>query len=79
MGRLRYFLAALAAAGLAACGEAPAPKPAPKGEAPKSAAVELRDIELTTSAEAVMEAVRQSTVSAQIAGRVVELRFDVGD
>ena len=26
-----------------------------------------------------MEAVRQSTVSAQIAGRIVELRFDVGD
>jgi RND family efflux transporter MFP subunit len=41
--------------------------------------VELRDVELTTSAEAVMEAVRQSTVSAQIAGRVVDLRFDVGD
>jgi len=79
MGRLRIFLAALLAAGLAACGETPAPKPAPKGEALKTAAVELRDLELTTSAEAVMEAVRQSTVSAQIAGRVVDLRFDVGD
>jgi RND family efflux transporter MFP subunit len=41
--------------------------------------VELREIELTYSAEAVVEAVRQSTVAAQIAGRVVELRFDVGD
>jgi len=79
MGRLRILLAALAAAGLAACGEAPAPKPAAKGESLKTAAVELRDVELTTSAEAVMEAVRQSTVSAQIAGRVVDLRFDVGD
>ena len=79
MGRLRLILAAFAAAGLAACGEAPAPKPAAKGDAPKTAAVELRDVELTTSAEAVMEAVRQSTVSAQISGRVVELRFDVGD
>ena len=79
MGRLRILLAALAAAGLAACGEAPAPEPAPQGEALKTAAVELRDVELTTSAEAVMEAVRQSTVSAQIAGRVVDLRFDVGD
>ncbi|HET9734008.1 MAG TPA: efflux RND transporter periplasmic adaptor subunit [Burkholderiales bacterium] len=77
---MRLLLAALAAAGLAACGEAPAPKPAAKVEtALKTAAVELRDIELTTSAEAVMEAVRQSTVSAQIAGRIVELRFDVGD
>ena len=80
MGRLRIVLAAFAAAGLAACGEAPAPKPAAQGgEALKTAAVELRDVELTTSAEAVMEAVRQSTVSAQIAGRVVDLRFDVGD
>jgi RND family efflux transporter MFP subunit len=79
MGRLRIFLAVLVAAALAACGEAPAPKPAAKGEALKTAAVELRDVELTTSAEAVLEAVHQSTVSAQIAGRVVDLRFDVGD
>jgi len=80
MGRLKILLAVLAVAGLAACGETPAPKPAAQGgEALKAAAVELRDVELTTSAEAVMEAVRQSTVSAQIAGRVVDLRFDVGD
>jgi len=79
MGRVRILLAALAAAGLAACGEAPAPKPAAKGEGFKTAAVELRDVELTTTAEAVMEAVRQSTVSAQISGRIVDLRFDVGD
>jgi RND family efflux transporter MFP subunit len=79
MGRVRILIAALAAAGLAACGEAPAPKPAAKGEGLKTAAVELREVELTTSAEAVMEAVRQSTVSAQISGRIVELRFDVGD
>jgi RND family efflux transporter MFP subunit len=79
MGRVRLLLAALALAGLAACGKETAPKPAPRAEALATAAVELRDIELTTSAEAVMEAVRQSTVSAQIAGRIVELRFDVGD
>jgi membrane fusion protein, multidrug efflux system len=77
MGRL----ISLALAGLlAACGEAPAPKaPGPPTVALPSAAAEIRDIELTTSAEAVIEAVRQSTVSAQIAGRIVELRFDVGD
>jgi RND family efflux transporter MFP subunit len=76
MGRLTL----LALAGLlAACGEATSPVPRAQGEAPQSAAVELREIELTTSAEAVMEAVRQSTVSAQISGRIVELRFDVGD
>jgi len=45
----------------------------------KSATVQLREVELTWSAEAVVEAVRQSTVSAQIAGRIVEVRFDVGD
>ena len=79
MGCLRLFAALLAASAIAACGESSAPKPAPRGEELKTAAVELREIELTTSAEAVMEAVRQSTVSAQISGRVVELRFDVGD
>ena len=31
MGRLRILLAVLAAAGLAACGEASAPKPAAQG------------------------------------------------
>jgi RND family efflux transporter MFP subunit len=77
MGRLT----ALVLAGLlAACGEAPAPKlQAVPAAVVNTAAVELRDIELTTSAEAVVEAVRQSTVSAQIAGRIVDLRFDVGD
>jgi RND family efflux transporter MFP subunit len=44
-----------------------------------SAPVELREVDLTYSAEAVLEAVRQSTVSAQIAGRIVDIRFDVGD
>jgi RND family efflux transporter MFP subunit len=78
MGRLT---ALLLAGLLAACGEAPAPKaPAAAVVADlKTAPVELRDIELTTSAEAVVEAVRQSTVSAQIAGRIVALNFDVGD
>jgi RND family efflux transporter MFP subunit len=65
---------------LAACGgekpPAPAAAPAP---ALASAPVELREVELTQSAEAVVEAVRQSTVSSQIAGRIVDLPFDVGD
>jgi RND family efflux transporter MFP subunit len=77
MGRLSILALALA---LAACGEAPAPKPAaPAAETVKTGVVEVRDVELTTSAEAVIEAVRQSTVSSQIAGRIVELNFDVGD
>jgi len=79
MGRLTVFLLLLTGL-LAACGEPQAPKPAAQAfPAPKTATAEIRDIALTTSAEAVIEAVRQSTVSAQIAGRIVDLRFDVGD
>jgi RND family efflux transporter MFP subunit len=75
---VRIAAATAFALALAACGrEAPAPKPAAPALA--SAAVELREVELTQSAEAVVEAVRQSTVAAQIAGRIVDLRFDVGD
>ena len=44
-----------------------------------AAAVGLREVERTRSAEAVVEAVRQSTVASQIAGRIVDLPFDVGD
>jgi len=75
--RAASWLAALA---LAACGEAPPPR-APAAPPPPlaSAAVEMREVDLTVSAEALVEAVRQSTVSAQIAGRIVEIRFDVGD
>ena len=77
---MRVAAAAIFALALTACGP-PAPVPAPHPAAPvlKSALVELREVELTQSAEAVVEAVRQSTVAAQIAGRIVELRFDVGD
>jgi len=70
------ILAALLAAG---CGPGEPAKPAASPPLLTTAAVEVRDVELTYSAEAVVEAVRQSTVSAQIAGRIVELRFDVGD
>ena len=42
-------------------------------------AVEYRDVDTTYSTEAVIEAVRQSTISAQVMGRIVELRADVGD
>jgi RND family efflux transporter MFP subunit len=76
---VRLTLAALVL-GLAGCGSPEPPKPAPALESQfKTAVVEMRDVELTYTAEAVVEAVRQSTVSAQIAGRIVDLRFDVGD
>ncbi|MBL8502899.1 MAG: efflux RND transporter periplasmic adaptor subunit [Rhodocyclaceae bacterium] len=44
-----------------------------------TATVELREIELTYPAEAVIEAVRQATIAAQVPGRVVEVRADAGD
>jgi len=50
-----------------------------RGAALTTASAEMREVELTYTADAVVEAVRQSTVSAQIAGRVVDVRFDVGD
>ncbi len=76
---MRPLAAALLAVLLGGCGnEEPSRAPAPI-PAVQTASVEARDVEVTYSAEAVVEAVRQSTVAAQIAGRIVELRFDVGD
>jgi RND family efflux transporter MFP subunit len=43
------------------------------------AKAEYREVAQTYSVEGVIEAVRQSTVSAQISGRVKEVNFDVGD
>lgn len=48
-------------------------------EALAVAKVEYREVPQTYSVEGVVEAVRQSTVSAQISGRVKEIHFDVGD
>lgn len=44
-----------------------------------TAPVEYRDVDVAYAADGVVEAVRQSTVAAQISGRVIEIRFDVGD
>ena len=75
----RLSLLLLAAAALAACGDKPAPAAiSPKPDL-KAGVAEIREVDLAYSAEAVIEAVRQSTVSSQISGRIVELRFDVGD
>jgi len=74
--RLALLLAGL----LAACGQdAPPQPPARASRDLQTALVEVRSLELAYTAEALVEAVRQSTVSAQIAGRIVDLRFDVGD
>lgn len=42
-------------------------------------AVAYREVGDIYMAEGMVEAVRQSTVSAQISGRIVDVRFDVGD
>lgn len=48
-------------------------------EQPAVASVEYREVAQTYSADGLVEATRQSTVSAQIGGRVKEVLFDVGD
>ncbi len=44
-----------------------------------TAPVQMREVEQTYSIDGVVEATRQSTVSAQISGRVKAIFFDVGD
>ena len=55
--------------------------PAAAADAPalRTATVEYREVDQTYAAEGVVEAVKQSTVAAQISGRVVAVNFDVGD
>lgn len=43
------------------------------------APVQYREVAQTYSVEGLVEATRQSTVSAQIGGRIKEINFDVGD
>lgn len=77
---MRSRLAPLAAAlALAACSESPKPVAALAPAPVATAIAEVREVDLSVSAEAVVEAVRQSTVSAQVSGRIVDIRFDVGD
>lgn len=44
-----------------------------------TAKVEFREVDQTYAVEALIEASKQATVSAQISGRVVEIKFDAGD
>ena len=48
------------------------------GEQLPVAEVQYREVEQTYSVEGLVEASRQSTVSAQISGRIKEINFDVG-
>ncbi len=45
----------------------------------RTVAVQYREVDQTYVAEGVVEAIKQSTVAAQISGRVVAVNFDVGD
>ncbi|MDD2686354.1 MAG: efflux RND transporter periplasmic adaptor subunit [Gallionella sp.] len=47
--------------------------------APTVVSVEYREVAQSFSVDGMVEATRQSTVSAQIGGRVKEISFDVGD
>jgi len=77
---MRALTAALVVALLlSACGPEPQAVKLPPPPKLETAVVERRPVDLSYSADAVVEAVRQSTVAAQIAGRIVDIRFDVGD
>lgn len=64
---------------ITACGREPPPAQLPAAPELRTAAIERREVDLYYSADALVEAVRQSTVAAQISGRIVDIRFDVGD
>ncbi|MBE0621264.1 MAG: efflux RND transporter periplasmic adaptor subunit [Burkholderiales bacterium] len=69
----------LRAAGLAlAIALAPAAVAA-DAQALQTATVQYREVPHNYAAEGVVEAVKQSTVAAQISGRVLAVNFDVGD
>jgi multidrug efflux pump subunit AcrA (membrane-fusion protein) len=52
--------------------------PAWAGAQIATAVVDVRELDRTYPAEGVVEAVRQSTVAAQVPGRIVELLVDAG-
>jgi RND family efflux transporter MFP subunit len=57
----------------------PVAQAAPAAGAVATYAVGYRDVADGVAAEGVVEAVRQSTLAAQVAGQIVELRVKVGD
>ena len=72
----------LAAVLVSACSDAPPPSGAEQAAAAASLAshvVEASRVPRETAFDGAVEAINQSTVSAQTTGRVVELPFDVGD
>jgi RND family efflux transporter MFP subunit len=77
-GRLARFLAACALiAGSAWAAQVPA-QAVPAGVGPTYEVV-MRDLPQTIAAEGLVEAVRQATLGAQVAGRITELAVKAGD
>ena len=72
MCRRGFFLSLALAAHLAVAG-------APANPALVTAKAEVRAVSLSWPAEAVVEAVRQATLAAQVTGRVMDVRVDAGD
>lgn len=81
MARLSSALLFAARGALCALIVAPfaAPLAAFAAEPLASGAVAWREVPTTFAADATVEAVRQATLAAQVAGRVVEVRADAGD
>jgi len=72
MSLTRRLAAFVAAALLAAASAAAA-------DAPPSATVELREVDEVYAADALIESLRQATVSAQISGVLTQIHVDAGD
>jgi RND family efflux transporter MFP subunit len=72
-------LAAVSVAALAAAAACAAPVGSTSPGTPTSAVVEYKQLNRIATAEGVVEAVRQSTLAAQVAGRVVALNVRAGD
>ncbi|MFA7280993.1 MAG: biotin/lipoyl-binding protein, partial [Sterolibacterium sp.] len=75
--RPRYFFFLFAVCGVLLVGPALAEN-APPSVGLTTAIVELREVDQTYPADAIVEAVRQATIAAQVTGRIVEARFDAG-
>jgi len=78
----RSTVRTLAAGGLAfaaAVASAAGPKAAAAGPVAPAYEVRLRDVEEVYAADAVIEAVRQATIAAQISGTVLQILVDAGD
>lgn len=72
------FSTARWAVGFCVAGILPFDLPAQTSRPVAPLTLEARNLELTYPAEAVVEAVRQATVAAQVSGRVIEVRADAG-